>query len=117
MSLALVSISRLQVRQRLGDVEVAIGAVRNHRLTRLKTKLGAVELYRDDVRFERHQIGDAADLSIGVTIRPCRQTCITDVVVAAQPFVRAERLVFHRVSADSSMSARATYQRGAKPDS
>jgi hypothetical protein len=93
--------------------------VRNHRLARLKTKLDAVELYRDDVRFERHQIGDAADLSIGVTIRPCRQTCITDVVVAAQPFVRAERLVVCStgISPDSSMSSRAMYQRGAKPDS
>ena len=43
-------------------VEVAIGAVRNHCLTRLKTELGAIELYRDYVRLERHQAGDAADL-------------------------------------------------------
>jgi hypothetical protein len=40
--------------ERLGDVEVAIGAVRNHRLTGLKMELGAVEMYRDDVRLERH---------------------------------------------------------------
>jgi hypothetical protein len=38
----------------LGEVEVAIGAVRDHRLTRLKTELGAVEIYSDDIRFERH---------------------------------------------------------------
>jgi hypothetical protein len=47
-----------------GEVEVAIGAVRNHRLTRLKTELDAIKIYRDDVRFERHQIRDAADLRI-----------------------------------------------------
>ena len=38
----------------LGEVEVAIGAVRNHRLTRLKTELGAIEMHGDDIRFERH---------------------------------------------------------------
>jgi hypothetical protein len=31
--------------ERLIDGEVAIGAVRNHRLTRLKAELGAIELY------------------------------------------------------------------------
>ena len=104
--------------ERLGHGEVAIGAMRNHRLARLKTELGAIKLYRDQVRLERHQAGDAADLRIGLTIRPCRQTRLADVVIAAQPFVRAEGLmVFQGVSADSSMSARATYQRGAKPDS
>jgi hypothetical protein len=36
----------------LGEVEVAIGAVRNHCLTRLKMELSAIEIYRDDVRFE-----------------------------------------------------------------
>ena len=66
--------------------------MRNHRLTRLKMELRAIEMYRDDVRLERHQVGDAADLGIGVRIRPCRQTCVTDVVVAAEPFVRAEGL-------------------------
>ena len=39
---------------RLGDGEIAIGAVRNHRLTRLKMELGAIEMYRDDVRLERY---------------------------------------------------------------
>jgi hypothetical protein len=48
--------------------EVAIGAVCDHRLTRLKMKRDAVKIYRDDVRFERYQIRDAADLSIGLTI-------------------------------------------------
>src|SRR5262249_35745846 len=79
-----------------GDSELAIGAGRNYPLTRLKTKLPAIELYRDDVGLERHQAGDAADLGIGVTIRPCRQMCVTDIVVAAYPFVRAEGLVVHR---------------------
>ncbi len=74
-----------------GDVEVAIRAVRNHCLTRLKMELGAVELYRDNVRFERDQIGDAADLRIGVTIRPCPQTCVTDVVVTAQALCTGRR--------------------------
>jgi hypothetical protein len=69
--------SCLSARDRLGDGKVPIRAVWNHRLTRLKTEVGAVELYRDDVRFERYQIGDAADLSIGLTIRPCCQTCVT----------------------------------------
>ena len=81
--------------EHFGDGELAIGAVRNHRLTRLKTELGAIKLYRDDVRLERHQAGNTADLRVGVTIRPCRQTCVTDVEIAAQPFVRAESLVFH----------------------
>src|SRR5262249_47686108 len=80
----------------LSDGEFAIGAMRNHRLTRLKTKLPAIELYRDNVGLERHQAGNAADLGIGVTIRPCRQMCVTDIVVAAYPFVRAEGLVVHR---------------------
>src|SRR5262245_6371866 len=56
--------------KRFGDGETAIGAVRNHGLTGLKTELDAIELYRDHVRLERHQIGDAADLGIGLTIRP-----------------------------------------------
>jgi hypothetical protein len=81
-------------RERLGDGEVAIWTVWNHCLTWLKTELSAIELYRNDVRFERHQAGDAADLRIGVRIRPRREPCVTDVVIAAQPFVRAEGLVF-----------------------
>ena len=79
---------------RLIDREVAIGAMWNHLLTRLEMKLGAIELNRDDARFERHQVGDAADFSIGVGIRPGRQTCLTDAVVTAEPFVRAESLDF-----------------------
>jgi hypothetical protein len=89
--------------------------VRNHRLARLKTELFSIELHRDDVRLERHQIGDAADLGISLAIGPSRQTCVTDVVVAAQPFVRAEGLMLDGIfSADLSTSARGTYQRGAK---
>src|SRR6267143_2866957 len=77
------------------DVEIAIGPVRKHPLTRLKMELGAIELYRDDVRLERHQVGNATDPGIGFTIRPRRQTCVTGVVVAAHSFVWAEGLVFH----------------------
>jgi len=50
---------------------------------------------RNYIRLERYQSGDAANFRIGLTIRPCRQTCVTDVVVAAEPFVRAESLMFH----------------------
>jgi hypothetical protein len=73
----------------------AIGTVRNYRLARLKTQLRAVELYRNYVRFEGHQAGNAVDLRKSHAIRPCPQTCITDVVVVAQPFVWAEGLMFH----------------------
>jgi hypothetical protein len=58
-------------------------------------KPGAIEMDGDDVRLERHQVGDAADLRIGVRIRPGRQTCLTDVVIIAQPFVWAEGLAFY----------------------
>src|SRR4051812_161926 len=81
---------------RLGEGEVAIGSVRNHRLTRLQMKLGDTQMYRNDVRLERHQVRNAADLGIGGGIKPCRLTCVTDVVVAAEPFVWAEGLEFHR---------------------
>src|SRR4051794_6755902 len=77
---------------RLLDREVAIRAVRNHLLTRREMQLGAIEMDRDDVRLERHQVGDAADFWIGVGIRPGRQTCVTYGVVAAEPFVWAESL-------------------------
>jgi len=79
----------------LAYVEVAIGAVRNHRLPRLKMELRAIEMYRDDVRFKRHQVGDAADFGIGIRIRPRGQTCVIDGVIAAEPLVRAEGLEFH----------------------
>jgi hypothetical protein len=36
----------------LRDVDVAIWAVRNHRLARLEMELGAIEMNRDDIRFE-----------------------------------------------------------------
>jgi hypothetical protein len=82
--------------ERFLDREVAIGPVRNHLLARLETELRAIELDRDFVRLERHQVGDAADLRIGVGIRPSRQTCIIDGVIAAEPFVWAEGLELHR---------------------
>src|SRR5262245_25355726 len=78
-----------------GNSKVAIGAVRNDCLTRCKSQLSAIELYRNRVRLERNHVGDAADFGIRFAIRPCCQMCLTDVVVAAQPFVWAEGLVFH----------------------
>src|ERR1700720_266355 len=70
--------------------------MRNHLLTWLKMELGGIEIDRDDVRFERHQVGDAANFSVSVSVRPGRQTCLTDGVIAAEPFVWAEGLEFHR---------------------
>ena len=52
----------------LREVEVAIGAMRDLSLTRLKTQLGAIKIDRDDVWFERYQVGDTADLRIGIGI-------------------------------------------------
>src|SRR5262245_66179498 len=77
-------------RERFGDGEVAIRAVWNYRLTGLEVDLQTIDLHGDDIRLERHEARDAADLGIRLTIRPCRLTCVTDVGVAAQPFVRAE---------------------------
>ena len=48
--------------------ELAIRAMRNDSLTRLQLELGAIELDRDHVRFERHKVGNAADFGIGVRI-------------------------------------------------
>src|SRR5262249_51297240 len=87
---------RLLARKNLVDAELAIGTVRNHRLTGLETKRLPIDLYRDDGRLERDEIGDAPDLGIGLTIRPCGLARVTDVVVTAEPFVRTESLVFHR---------------------
>src|SRR5262245_1413670 len=42
-----------------GDGEVAIRAVRKHRLTRLETDLDAVDFHGNDVRLEGHEVGDA----------------------------------------------------------
>src|ERR1700740_2634840 len=79
----------------LADSEFPIGTVRNYSLTQLKTQLRAVELYRNYVWLEGHQAGDADDFRKGLAIRPSSQTCITDVVVAAHPFIRAEGLRVH----------------------
>jgi len=43
---------RLAVGEHFGDGELAIGAVWDHGLTRLKMKLFAIELHRDNVRLE-----------------------------------------------------------------
>src|SRR5262245_22381885 len=87
--------SRLVAGDSFGDGEVAIGAVRDHGLTRLEMDSPAIDLHGDDIRLERHEVGDPADLGIRLTIRPGRVACITDVVVAAQPLVRAEGLLVH----------------------
>src|SRR5258708_35104790 len=50
----------------LSEIEDAIRAVWNHRLTGLKTELGSIELDSDDVRVERHGIRDAAHFRRGV---------------------------------------------------
>jgi hypothetical protein len=52
----------------LVDGELAIRAVRNHSLTRLQLELGAIKLDRENVRFERHKVGNTADFGIGVRI-------------------------------------------------
>jgi hypothetical protein len=56
----------------------------------------AVELYRNDVRLERHQTSDPPDLRKSLAIRPRPQTCIADVVIVTDPFVRAEGLMFYK---------------------
>src|SRR5260370_7805961 len=84
----------------LSEIEVAIRAVWNHRLTGLKTELGAIEMHSDDVRFERHEIRDAAHFRIGVGIRPCCLTRVADRVIAAKALVRAEPLAFHARTPD-----------------
>src|SRR6516165_5685334 len=81
---------------KLGYGEVAIGPMWNHGLTRLEMERSAIELHRDRIGLERHQIGDATHLAIGVAIRPCRLTGVTNVVVAAEALVRAERLLVYR---------------------
>src|SRR5258705_11421027 len=80
--------------KRLGDGQFPIGPMLEHRLTGLETELLAVELHGNDIRLERHEVGDAVDAGIRLTIRPRRQARVTDVIVAAHAFVRAEALVF-----------------------
>jgi hypothetical protein len=65
------------------NVEVPIRTMRDHRLTRREMELDAIEMHRHNVRFERDQIADAAYLSIGFPIRPCRETRLADVVITA----------------------------------
>ena len=90
---------------RLGNGEFPIGTVRNYRLTRFKVELSAVQMHRNYVWLERHQTGDAANFRIGLPIRPCRQACVTDIVVAAQTFVRAKGLMFHESECGRSNDA------------
>ena len=44
-----------------GEIKVTIGAMSNYRLPRLKTELDAIEIYGNEIRLERHKVGDAAD--------------------------------------------------------
>lgn len=64
-------------------VEVPIRAVRNHCLTWREMELDAIELYRDNIRFEGDQVVDAGHLRIGFPIRPCREARLADVVITA----------------------------------
>src|SRR5262245_44862671 len=93
----MVPAARVFLFAKLGYGEVSIGAVWNHGLTRLRTELNAIELYRHHIGLERHQIANAADLAICLAIRPSRLMCVADVVVAAEPLVRAERLLVYRL--------------------
>src|SRR5690348_7135818 len=60
---------------RLGDGEIAIGTVRNHRLTRLRMKLRTVERDRDEIWLERNEIRYAARLGIGLGIAKAMRPC------------------------------------------
>src|SRR5262245_19416029 len=68
----------------------------NHGLARLKMKLFAIEMHGEDVRLEGQEVGDAADLRIGLGVRPHSEMCVPNVVVAAQSFIRAEGLPLDR---------------------
>src|SRR5215813_10921877 len=81
--------------RRLGDCEVAIRAVRNYSLTWCQPELFAIELHRNNIGFEGNKVRDSANLGISITIGPCRLMCVTDVVIAAQSFVRTEGLLFN----------------------
>jgi hypothetical protein len=48
--------TKRRLTDQLGNVKIAIGAVRNHRLARLKMDLRAIEMDRDDIWFERYRI-------------------------------------------------------------
>ncbi len=60
----------------LGKVKVAIRAVRNHRLARFEMQLRAIEMHRNNVWLERYEVGDTADLRIGIEIRPSCLACL-----------------------------------------
>jgi hypothetical protein len=82
--------------QHFGDCEVAIGATRDYNLPWRQPELFAIESYRNNIRFERHQTRDSSNLGICLTIRPYSQMCVTNVIIAAQPPVGTEGLRFHR---------------------
>src|ERR1700739_4641229 len=87
--------SSLWSRCHLGNAEFAVGAMRNDGLARLKAELSAIQRDRNNDRFERDQAGNANTLRIGLAIRPCRKPSFADVVVTADAFVGAKRLMFH----------------------
>ena len=67
----------------------------NHGLARLKAELSAVQIDRNNVRFERDEAGNPTNFSIGFAIRPSRKPRVADVVVAAEAFVGTKGLMFH----------------------
>jgi len=73
-------------RDHLGDVEVVrSGPCGTTVCPAQRNGLCHPDIPRTHVRFERHQVGDAADPRMAVRIRPCRLTCVTDGVIAAGP--------------------------------
>jgi len=79
-------------REHFVERELTIGAVRDDALARLEMELFAIEVNRDDVRLERHEVGDAADLRVGIRISPGRGSGLTDVAVATDSFASRDCL-------------------------
>src|SRR5580698_1182198 len=95
-------------REHFADRQFAIGTVRGNALAWLEMELFAIEMNRDDVRLERHAAGDAVDLRVGIGIAPGRGSGLADVVVATDPFIRAEGLVL-REREDGLVDVRARH--------
>lgn len=77
-------------------LEAAVDAVRHDGLTRLEGELAVVEVHLDEVGFERHPPRHRADLGPRLRVGPTGALALTDVVVAGQTLVRAERLPLDR---------------------
>lgn|SRR6185437_14522100 len=78
-----------------------VGAVRNNRLTRLKTQLDAIDLHGNDVWLEGYQARHAADFRKCLAIRPCRQVCFTNVEIATHSLIRQKISSSTNVNAES----------------